>query len=465
MGRVSTARIITFTLAVAAAGCGSGGGGAGPAEQALRPSAAQRGPAALSAGRLADRLRLIASAAAAEQPAPPPTGAALLAALDVPFKADETRQLVPVEIPAAAAARSCGAGCTQVTALPGDFVADGWENRYNVSGDLLVTNVQIEGATVAVYVDLAAGKAYAFGVIAPELRLQHTNPACLAAVADGGRVAYSCYADRGDGTYASELRLFAPATGQERRLWRLPAGSTVYTMPNGLGFLRDGVSMISAPQCPSCAVIFGAPQTGGPAAQLYPPAGQPQGGVTHGRAADSFLVWTDAQRYAPYVQVAWLDASAGRDAAPRLVATGAVGDRWNPRLKGTRVVWMDTRNDPTHGLLAPQNVDVYARDLVTGTEWAACTHVARQEDPDIEGDLVVWTDYRNNPNPYPTGDAVQSDIYLANVRTGREVRLTALPGVARDPRIDGGRVFFSWKPDDKPAQFYQLDLAALGLTQ
>ena len=81
-------------------------------------------------------------------------------------------------------------------------------------------------------------------------------------------------------------------------------------MPNGLGFLGDGVAMISAPQCPACAVIFDAPQDGGPATQLYPPAGQPQGGLTHGRAAWPFLVWTDAQRYPPLVQIAWLDASA-----------------------------------------------------------------------------------------------------------------------------------------------------------
>jgi hypothetical protein len=459
MGRYHTAQFGLLALLLLGAACGPG-----PAE----PPAAQPLPAARLAARRAafeERLMLAARIAPSGAPAaPPPSGAALLKALDVPFNTDETRQLAPVELPPVGEERSCGPACTQVTFLPGDFVADGWENRYNVSDDLLVTNVPIEGATVAVAVDLATGVARAFGVITPDLRLRHLNPACVAAVVSGGRVAYSCFADGGDGTYRSELRLFTPATGLERRLWKLPPGASIYTMPNGLGFLEERVSMINGPDCRGCDVLAETPAEGGAPTQLFPPAGAPRGGLTHGRASWPYVVFTDAQRYPPYVQVAYLDVS-GDAAAPRLVAPTAVGDRWNPRLKGTRAAWMDTRNDPTHGLLEPRNVDIYARDLASGEEWAVCTHAARHEDPDVEGDLVVWADYRHNADPAPAAPdtATRSDIYLANLKTGHEVQLTDLPGLARDPRIDHGRVFFAWKPDDKPAQFYAVDLKQRGL--
>ena len=222
--------------------------------------------------------------------------------------------------------------------------------------------------------------------------------------------------------------------------------------------------MINGPQCEGCDVILGSPQAGGAAGQLFPLVGEAAGGVTHGRAAFPYLAWTDAQRYPPYIQVAWLDTTVANHApSPHLAAPGAVGDRWNPRLQGHRLVWMDTRNDPEHGLLDPRNVDIYARDLATGEGFAACTDPALQEDPDVEGDLVVWTDYRHNADPTARADATQSDIYLADLGASREVRLTQLPGFARDPRIDRGRVFFTWQPDERAAQIYVIDLAARGL--
>ncbi|MBI5479510.1 MAG: hypothetical protein HY906_11670 [Deltaproteobacteria bacterium] len=125
---------------------------------------------------------------------------------------------------------------------------------------------------------------------------------------------------------------------------------------------------------------------------------------------------------------------------------------------------MDTRNDPGHGAFNPRNVDIYAKDLATGEEWAACTDVARQEQPDVEGDIVVWMDFRNSSTPYPTTYAASSDVYAANVRTGQEWRVTNLPGLAGDVRIDGGRVFFRWAPDSNPpAQVYVIDLKARGI--
>ncbi|MBI5479509.1 MAG: hypothetical protein HY906_11665 [Deltaproteobacteria bacterium] len=382
-------------------------------------------------------------------------------ALDVPWGTDDTRQLTPVEIPPAVAGRDCGPDCTQVTFLPG-WPGVGAENRYNVNGNLLVTNAMIESRLVAVYVDLTTGKAFAFGVIAPTL--QSTNAGCYFGVVDTGRVAYACTSDAtdwpGDGKPQAELRVFTPATGQERRVWKQPAGGP-YGNPNSPGFAAMGVTMIESAACElSCNAWFVILSAGGAPAQVFPPIGK-EGGVGEGHASDPYLVWTDTSHFPPHVEVAYTTVADGN--APAVVSSAGLGDRFAARIKGPRVAWMDTRNDPEHGAFNPRNVDIYAKDLVTGEEWAACTDVARQEQPDVEGDIVVWTDFRNSSTPYPTTYAASSDVYAANVRTGQEWRLTSLPGLAIDVRIDGGRAFFFWSPDDTPSQICIIDLKARGV--
>jgi hypothetical protein len=42
-------------------------------------------------------------------------------------------------------------------------------------------------------------------------------------------------------------------------------------------------------------------------------------------------------------------------------------------------------------------------------------------------------------------------------------RLTDLPGLTADVRIDGGRAFFRWMPDQNPPQIYMIDLKGRGV--
>jgi hypothetical protein len=381
-----------------------------------------------------------------------------VASLDVPWAQDDTRKLQPIEIPWDVPERDCGPSCWQVTFMSG-WPGDGPENTYNVSGDLLVTNTRVEGRMVAVYVDLATRKAYAFGVMG--LNLPPQNTACGLAVVDGGRIAYSCQADAQSAGYFAEARLFIPASRQEQRLWQLAPGAPP-VMPSGLGFLGEQLSMMRADTCQACGAIFVMPLTGGPGTQVFPPAGQ-EGGIDAVQASGHYIVWGDMAHFSSGVQVGFLDV-AGTAAAARVTGTG--GDHWAARVKGRRVAWMDSRNDPQHGAYDPRNTDIYAKDLVTGEEWAACTDVARQESPDVEGDIVVWTDFRNSDNPYPTTVATHTDIYAANVHTGQEWRLTDLQGLATDVRIEGGRAFFFWGLlDGNPPQVFMIDLGARGILQ
>ena len=383
----------------------------------------------------------------------------IVRALDVSWGPDETRQLQPVEIAAAVAERSCGPDCRQVTFLPG-WSGEEAENRCNVSGNLLVTNVLLEGSRVVVYVDLSARKAYALGAIAPSLGA--ANAGCSSAVVDSGCIAYACWANRAADGFTAELRIFTPSTRVERRVWQQPAGAPAGN-PSCPGFLKDNVVMTNSSKCErSCNALFLLPLPGGPAKKVFPPPGK-EGGIGEGHASHPYIVWTDISHFLPHVEVAFLDISGNAPAAP--VSTAGVGDRYGARIKGSRVAWMDTRNDPQQGYWHRRNLDIYAKDLATGEEWAVCTNAAMQESPDVEGDIVVWTDYRNNDNPYPYPSkfATHSDVYAANVRTRKEWRLTKLPGLASDVRIDGGRVFFRWMTDDKPPQIYMIDLKARGI--
>ena len=57
-----------------------------------------------------------------------------------------------------------------------------------------------------------------------------------------------------------------------------------------------------------------------------------------------------------------------------------------PSVNGSLVVWSDYRNG---------NWDIYGCDLSTGTEFPICVHGAEQSRPAVSGQTVVWRDYRN----------------------------------------------------------------------
>ena len=80
------------------------------------------------------------------------------------------------------------------------------------------------------------------------------------------------------------------------------------------------------------------------------------------------------------------------------------------------------------------------------------------------GATVVWEDLRNadDPNDGRNEDA-NSDIYLLELATGREVQVTSLPGPERRPRVMGTRVFFVADDLIGQAAVFMIDLVEAGL--
>jgi hypothetical protein len=97
-----------------------------------------------------------------------------------------------------------------------------------------------------------------------------------------------------------------------------------------------------------------------------------------------------------------------------------------------------------YGGVWESNADIYMYDRATGKTVAVTTHPARQDNPDVWGDWVVWEDYRHDSNPTPSGQGLH-EIYAKNVKTGEELRLTdtlAYKLPVERPRVDNGRAFF-----------------------
>ncbi|RLC64708.1 MAG: hypothetical protein DRI01_02940 [Chloroflexi bacterium] len=59
---------------------------------------------------------------------------------------------------------------------------------------------------------------------------------------------------------------------------------------------------------------------------------------------------------------------------------------FDPVVSGELVVWSDDRNDDR---------DIYGYDLVAEVEFPVCVREGRQTNPAVDGDIVVWVDDRN----------------------------------------------------------------------
>jgi len=101
-------------------------------------------------------------------------------------------------------------------------------------------------------------------------------------------------------------------------------------------------------------------------------------------------------------------------------------------IDGEIVVWTDWRNgdraDWSHG-----NRDIYAYDLSTGQEFAVCLDPNRQSIPAVCGDVIVWADSRN-----PSADIIGYEI-----STGTEFVVTGAPKEQWRPVI--GDRFVVWE--------------------
>ena len=107
--------------------------------------------------------------------------------------------------------------------------------------------------------------------------------------------------------------------------------------------------------------------------------------------------------------------------------TSHASDQISPRINNGRIVWLDYRG-PDHMF-----GDIYMYDIQEEETLVISDGRFRKASPDIYGDIVVWTDYRN----YWAGiyDTMKADIYMYDLTTGEESPLVEEDIHQRNPSI------------------------------
>lgn len=132
---------------------------------------------------------------------------------------------------------------------------------------------------------------------------------------------------------------------------------------------------------------------------------------------------------------------ARSDVDVALLVSSGTRYKGEPAVSGSRLVWLDER-DRTH--------NIYLYDLDTRSETRITNTPGDRHLPDISGDKIVWrqADQRE-------GD---TDIFCYDLATGQERAITADQANQSAPRIDNGRIVWM---DDRNGNWdiYMYDLA------
>ncbi len=131
-----------------------------------------------------------------------------------------------------------------------------------------------------------------------------------------------------------------------------------------------------------------------------------------------------------------------------------------PRIKGTKVVYMDLRfgdsgygGDWNHAAIFMYDLISQETDQITDGSSIAI-------DPDMDGDIIVWMDYRGCPNPNGTYESWYcAEVWGYNIVTEDEFQVTNLPGRSKQtPRIWGDKVFIQMSKIGGGDAIYMFDL-------
>ncbi|MFH1111938.1 MAG: S8 family serine peptidase [Patescibacteria group bacterium] len=112
-------------------------------------------------------------------------------------------------------------------------------------------------------------------------------------------------------------------------------------------------------------------------------------------------------------------------------------------ISGQRVVWSDLRNDSNGACYSPPwsdpdcNADIYMYDIATDTEQRITTNTKAQTDPVISGNRIVWQDNRNG----------NWDIYVYDLTTGQEQQVSTGPGWNSEETPDISSFGIVWQDD------------------
>jgi len=96
-----------------------------------------------------------------------------------------------------------------------------------------------------------------------------------------------------------------------------------------------------------------------------------------------------------------------------------------PRISRDRIVWCDRRNG--------NDGDIYMQDISTGAETLVASGSISQGQPDIAGDMAVWTQ----------AEADSFDIWYADLAGGKSGLLVSAPYTQDHPRANGRWVVWS----------------------
>jgi beta propeller repeat protein len=134
-----------------------------------------------------------------------------------------------------------------------------------------------------------------------------------------------------------------------------------------------------------------------------------------------------------------------------------------PRIYGDTVIWSDARHQDTDEY--PFFYDIYAYDLVTGRETRITdnTTVEGYNHAGISGNYIVWTDMRHADMSLASQAGSESvynnEIYLYNLNTGEETRITTSSQNDKVPDIDGSRIVWWRQTDNQNRDIFMYDLA------
>lgn len=178
------------------------------------------------------------------------------------------------------------------------------------------------------------------------------------------------------------------------------------------------------------------------------------------------LVWSD-DRSGDWnlwqVDLAGLTPGAAAPAsAPTQVRPALATQQTAPALdagpSGTRLVWVDNAVPP----YAARDAEIWTMLLGHPESARRLTDdQAEQGQPDVSGDMVVWADYRNDPDAQYTifSDPMlnDADIYGWDLAKDAEVAIVVQPSKQIAPAIDGTSiVWLDWRginPEPKYSEF------------
>ncbi len=103
----------------------------------------------------------------------------------------------------------------------------------------------------------------------------------------------------------------------------------------------------------------------------------------------------------------------------------------SPTIFEDKIVWVDLRNGDSDAWVSWEvypvkvNSDIYIYNITSKKEMIICNHPAGQWQPAIHGTKIIWADLRNDADGVDLGDGTDNvDIYLYDLKLKKEYQLT-----------------------------------------